>query len=171
MSQALAKLEASIEAQQKKLAQLKAHKQKIEARQKAKLQGVARQQNTRRKILAGAMLLEMMAADAELQKRMLTRLSGFLTREDDRKLFGLAGGTSKTREWQRAEHAAMGLPGYGVRTAKRCEALPGRLLPAKSPVRLTGDFALDCGRGSTVATPNPRVCRDLCTSRLRCAIQ
>jgi hypothetical protein len=53
MSQALAKLEASIEAQQKKLAQLKAHKQKIEARQKAKLQGVARQQNTRRKILAG----------------------------------------------------------------------------------------------------------------------
>jgi hypothetical protein len=40
----------------------------------------------------------MMAADAELQKRMLTRLSGFLTREDDRKLFGLAGGTSKTRE-------------------------------------------------------------------------
>jgi hypothetical protein len=44
----------------------------------------------------------------------------------------------------------MGLPGYGVRTAKRCEALPGRLLPAKSPVRLTGDRALDCGGGSTV---------------------
>jgi septal ring factor EnvC (AmiA/AmiB activator) len=97
MSQALAKLEASIEAQQKKLAQLKAHKQKIEARQKAKLQGVARQQDTRRKILAGAMLLEMMANDTELQKSMLGKLSAFLTREDDRKLFGLTGGVSKAR--------------------------------------------------------------------------
>ena len=97
MSQALAKLEASIEAQQKKLAQLKAHKQKIEARQKAKLQGVARQQDTRRKILAGAMLLEIMANDVELQKSMLGKLSAFLTREDDRKLFGLAGGVSKAR--------------------------------------------------------------------------
>jgi hypothetical protein len=62
------------------------------------LQGVARQQDTRRKILAGAMLLEMMADDAELQKRMLAKLSGFLTREDDRKLFGLAGGTSRARQ-------------------------------------------------------------------------
>ena len=86
-----------IEAQQKKLAQLKAHKQKIEARQKAKLQGVARQQDTRRNILAGAMLLEMMANDAELQKSMLGKLSAFLTREDDRKLFGLTGGVSKAR--------------------------------------------------------------------------
>ena len=89
MSQALAKLEASIEAQQKKLAQLKAHKQKIEARQKSKLQGAARQQGTRRKVLAGAMLLELMNKDVELQKSMLGKLSSFLTRDDDRKLFGL----------------------------------------------------------------------------------
>ena len=89
MSQALVKLEASIEAQQKKLAQLKAHKQKIEARQKSKLQGAARQQDTRRKVLAGAMLLELMNKDPELQKSMLGKLSSFLTRDDDRKLFGL----------------------------------------------------------------------------------
>ena len=89
MSQVLAKLEASIEAQQKKLAQLKAHKQKIETRQKSKLQGAARQQDTRRKVLAGAMLLELMNKDAELQKSMLGQLSSFLTRDDDRKLFGL----------------------------------------------------------------------------------
>ena len=89
MSQVLAKLEASIEAQQKKLAQLKAHKQKIEARQKSKLQGAARQQDTRRKVLAGAMLLELMNMDAELQRSMLGKLSAFLTRDDDRKLFGL----------------------------------------------------------------------------------
>jgi len=57
----------------------------------------AGQQDTRRKILAGAMLLEMMANDAELQKSMLGKLSAFLTREDDRKLFGLTGGVSKAR--------------------------------------------------------------------------
>ena len=88
-SQALAKLEASIEAQLKKLAQLKAHKQKIEARQKAKLQGAARQQDTRRKVLAGAMLLELMNKDPDLQKQMLGNLSAFLTRDEDRLLFDL----------------------------------------------------------------------------------
>ena len=90
MSQALAKLEASIEAQQKKLAQLKAHKQKMEAREKARLQDKARKEDTRRKILAGAMLLELMDRDKDVQKEMLGRLSAFLTRPDDRALFGLA---------------------------------------------------------------------------------
>jgi hypothetical protein len=36
-----------------------------------------------------------MANDAELQKSMLGKLSAFLTRQDDRKLFGLTGGVSK----------------------------------------------------------------------------
>ncbi len=95
MSQALVKLEASIEAQQKRLAQLKAQKHRIEARAKARAQEITRKQDTRRKILAGAMLLELMAKDADLQKQMMAKLEGFLTREDDRALFGLAGG-SKT---------------------------------------------------------------------------
>ena len=89
MSQTLSKLEATIEAQQKKLAQLKAQKQKMEALQKAKLTGLARKQDTRRKILAGALLLELMAKDTEFQKTMLGKLSAFLTRPDDRALFGL----------------------------------------------------------------------------------
>ncbi len=89
MTKALTKLEATIEAQQKKLAQLKAQKQKIEALQKAKLTGLARRQDTRRKVLAGAFLLELMAKDAELQKQMLGKLSAFLVRPDDRALFGL----------------------------------------------------------------------------------
>ena len=93
MSQVLAKLEASIEAQQKKLAQLKAQKQRIEARAKTRAQATTRKQDTRRKILAGAMLLDLMDKDADLQKQMLDRLEGFLTREDDRSLFGLAGGS------------------------------------------------------------------------------
>ncbi len=89
MSQTLSKLDASIEVQQKKLAQLKARKLRIEQREKSKLQGVARKQDTRRKVLAGAMLLELMAKDAEFQKQMLGKLSAFLVREDDRTLFGL----------------------------------------------------------------------------------
>ena len=89
MPQTLSKLEASIEAQQKKLAQLKARKQRIEQREKSKLQGLARKQDTRRKILAGALLLELMAKDTEFQKTMLGKLSAFLTRPDDRALFGL----------------------------------------------------------------------------------
>ncbi len=89
MSQTLSKLDASIEVQQKKLAQLKARKQRIEQREKSKLQGVARKQDTRRKVLAGAMLLELMAKDAGFQKQMLGKLSTFLTRPDDRTLFGL----------------------------------------------------------------------------------
>ena len=94
MSQTLSKLEASIEAQQKKLAQLKAQKQRIEAREKTKLQGLARKQDTRRKVLAGAMLLELMDKDTEVQKQMLAKLSAFLVRPDDRVLFGLQSGTT-----------------------------------------------------------------------------
>ena len=94
MSQTLSKLEASIEAQQKKLAQLKAQKQRIEAREKTKLQGLARKQDTRRKVLAGAMLLELMDKDTEVQQQMLGKLSAFLVRPDDRALFGLRSGTT-----------------------------------------------------------------------------
>ncbi len=89
MTKALTKLEATIEAQQKKLAQLKAQKQKMEALHKAKLTGLARRQDTRRKVLAGAMLIELMAKDTELQRQMLGKLSTFLVRPDDRALFGL----------------------------------------------------------------------------------
>lgn len=89
MTKALTKLEATIEAQHKKLAQLKAKKQKMEALQKAKATGLERRQDTRRKVLAGAMLMELMEKDAELKKQMLGKLSTFLVRPDDRALFGL----------------------------------------------------------------------------------
>ena len=89
MSQALTKLDASIEAQQVRLAQLKAQKQKLEARAKTKLQGQARKQDTRRKVLLGAMLLERMARDAQVKQQLMDQLASFLTRRDDRLLFGL----------------------------------------------------------------------------------
>ncbi len=94
MGTSLSKLEANIEAQKKKLEQLRALKQKMEAQEKTRQQTLERKEDTRRKILAGALLLELMGKDAELQQQMLGKLSGFLTRPDDRKLFGLPGGAS-----------------------------------------------------------------------------
>lgn len=89
MTKALTKLEATIAAQQTKLDQLKARKQKMDALHKAKATGLERKQDTRRKVLAGAMLMDLMDKDAELKKQMLGKLSTFLTRPDDRVLFGL----------------------------------------------------------------------------------
>lgn len=91
MTKALTKLELSIEAQEKRLSQLKAQKQKMEALSRTRLQTLARKQDTRRKVLAGAMLLEMMERNPGMKKEMLGRLSSFLTRAEDRTLFGLGG--------------------------------------------------------------------------------
>ena len=89
MTAKLQKLEADIEAQRKKLEQLKAQKQQIEARERAKLRSTERKNDTRRKVLAGAMVLEMMEHDPEVKNKVLARLDGFLIRPDDRTLFGL----------------------------------------------------------------------------------
>ena len=93
MTKALTKLEFSIEAKEKRLAQLKAQKQKMEALERTRISTLARKQDTRRKVLAGAMLLEMMERSPEVKKEMLGRLSKFLMRAEDRTLFGLATGS------------------------------------------------------------------------------
>ncbi len=61
----------------------------MEALRKAKLAGLRRKHGTCRKVWVGAMLVELMDKDAELPKQMLGKLSGFLTRLQDRALFGL----------------------------------------------------------------------------------
>ena len=94
MTKALTKLELSIEAKEKRLAQLKAQKQKMEALERTRISTLARKQDTRRKVLAGAMLLEMMERNSEVKHEMLGRLSKFLTRPEDRTLFGLATGSA-----------------------------------------------------------------------------
>ncbi len=93
MTKALTRLELSIEAKEKRLAQLKAQKQKMEALERTRLSTLARKQDTRRKVLAGAMLLEMMERSPGMKKEMLERLSSFLTRAEDRALFGLGSGS------------------------------------------------------------------------------
>jgi hypothetical protein len=89
MSKALENLDASIEVQTKRLEQLKARKQQIEARLRSEEKKRARKEETRRKILAGAFLLEMLG-DEVLDFEMKGKtLRAFLTRSDDKALFGV----------------------------------------------------------------------------------
>ena len=82
-------IEDKIKALEEKLKQAKAQKAKIEARKKAAEAKVQRSQDTRRKVLAGDMVLDMMERDESDRKRFLERLDKYLTRVDDRALFNL----------------------------------------------------------------------------------
>jgi len=57
----------------------------IEAAQRKR----ARAEDTRRKVLAGAMLLHKAESNPDFQTDLLRQLDGFLVRPDDRALFGL----------------------------------------------------------------------------------
>jgi large subunit ribosomal protein L7/L12 len=89
MTDLISKAEAEIEALKKKLQEAKARKAKIEARQKAVESKKKRADETRRKILAGALVLELMEEKEETKRRFMEQLDKFLTRDDDRALFGL----------------------------------------------------------------------------------
>lgn len=89
MSNPIDKAQQRIDELQEKLKQAKALKSKIEARQKAAEWKKKRTEDTRRKILVGALALEMMGQDEGARARFMTRLDKYLTRTDDRALFGL----------------------------------------------------------------------------------
>lgn len=57
--------------------------------EQAKLKTQQRRDETRRKILAGAMMLDHAASDAAFADMLHRRLDAFLVRTDDRALFGL----------------------------------------------------------------------------------
>ena len=54
-----------------------------------KLRAGERKSETRRKILAGATVLELAKRDSEFSSRLMSELGAFLVREADRALFGL----------------------------------------------------------------------------------
>ena len=85
----MATIEEQIERAEKRVKQLKTRKQQIEARKLHLLIKGRRSDDTRRKILAGALVLEMMERDEATKQRFLERLDKFLKRQDDRRLFGL----------------------------------------------------------------------------------
>lgn len=77
------------EQHRKKIKQLKAKQEQIEARKVQALIKGKRADDTRRKILAGAMALEMAERDGEAKQRLMKQMDKYLTRDDDRALFGL----------------------------------------------------------------------------------
>lgn len=86
----MATIDERIAALETKLKQERAKKQKIEARLRAVDQKRKRAEDTRRKILAGSLVLELMERDEATRQRFMQRLDNYLTRQNDRELFGLA---------------------------------------------------------------------------------
>lgn len=80
------KLKASIEVQAKKLAQMKLQKAKLDHQDK----GSKKKADTRKKILIGSYVTAQMDSKEEFKARMLSNLDGYLTRPDERALFGFA---------------------------------------------------------------------------------
>ena len=73
----------------KKTSQLRAKEELIEARKLQALIKGNRSKDTRQKILAGALILDMMEKDEETRNSFMARLDKFLTKDNDRALFGL----------------------------------------------------------------------------------
>lgn len=86
----MATINDKIAAAEARLKQLKAQAQAVAARERTAQAKKARQDDTRRKILAGALVLEMMESDEAVKARLMPRLDAYLRRDDDRALFGLA---------------------------------------------------------------------------------
>lgn len=74
------------------LAKLEKKQDQIQARiqkKKAQVRGQQRKEDTRRKIIAGAIALEHMTHDKKFRTTMQTLIEEHVTRENDRKLFDL----------------------------------------------------------------------------------
>lgn len=84
-----AKLDERIQGLEEKLQQLKARQARAEARKRALLSRRARKDDTRRKILAGAIVMAKVEAGELDAKRFREWLDQALTRADDRALFEL----------------------------------------------------------------------------------
>lgn len=79
-----------IEELQQRLARLQAEQRQAEARARASAIKVSRAQETRRKVLAGAYLLDLLGVSSVAQLSIQgRRFSAYLTRSDDRALFGM----------------------------------------------------------------------------------
>jgi len=80
---------------EEKLRQLKAREQAVEARRRGLESRRARRADTRRKILVGAVVLARVERGEIAAADLRGWLDAALTREDDRQLFNLTGGTAR----------------------------------------------------------------------------
>jgi hypothetical protein len=87
-SKSIVTIEEKIAAQQNKLSQLKAQKLRLENANKARENKERRAADTRRKILLGAYFLEQIQRDESLNIDVRKQLDKWLTRPDERGLFG-----------------------------------------------------------------------------------
>lgn len=85
----MTKLEEKITALETQLKQVKALKQQIEARKKTLASKKTRAEETKKKILIGALIMEKMEEREITKMRILGDLDKFLTRNSDRALFDL----------------------------------------------------------------------------------
>jgi len=83
-------LEDKIAKAEDKLKQLKAEQQKIDARKKAAEVQRKRQDDTRRKVLVGAVVLARLDAGQWPQAEFTAMMDAAISRPEDRRLFGLA---------------------------------------------------------------------------------
>jgi hypothetical protein len=81
--------ELRLEAKRIKLEQLKVRQQRLENRIRYVQSRQARRDDTRRKILIGAVILAKVERGEFDEKKLRAMLSSVLTRKDDRELFGL----------------------------------------------------------------------------------
>ena len=88
MSSTLETLEQQEKKALEKLQAIKARRQALVNREKAKQKEQERKDETRRKILLGSYLLKKMENEANKEK-ILADLNEYLTEDRDRKLFGL----------------------------------------------------------------------------------
>ncbi len=88
MSSTLETLEQQEKKALEKLQAIKARRQALVNREKAKQKEQERKDETRRKILLGSYLLKKMEDEAEKQK-ILAGINEYLTEDRDRKLFNL----------------------------------------------------------------------------------
>jgi len=85
----MARLADRIATLEAKLKEAKAKQQQIEARQRAADAKRTRQQDTRRKVLVGALILSRVERGEWPREKLLAMLDAALTRADDRALFEL----------------------------------------------------------------------------------
>lgn len=85
----MATIEERIAALEAKLKQEKAKKQQIASRKRAIISKKARAEETRRKVLVGAVILAKVENGEWPKDRLMAMLDAALTRSDDRALFGL----------------------------------------------------------------------------------
>jgi hypothetical protein len=85
----VAKIEDKIQTLEERLKQLKAKQQRVAARKRTLESRRTRRDDTRRKILVGAIVLAKVDQGVIEEAQLRSWLEGALTRSDDRALFGL----------------------------------------------------------------------------------